>query len=476
MNDITTNDLTKELLLSFSQIFSQNCINEVAFVTKFKRRVSKFSPSLLCYAIISELSQNKEFNLSTIHKRYEANNVTESCGVNHSIAYEVFLDHLEKPSLETFIDSLRNKVTKLTSNTQMARMHDICSLVLDRLGVDRILLHDGSIINEPGQLKCGHKGIKPDQLKIHGTHDLHTGNASVTITNANTSERDYIPILENPNSLIMADNGYISSKIYREIKEANSYFIMKGRCNCNYKVLDAIAIIDNVPYSKEIKPNMTVQDLSGNSTYDAIVEVIDKDTGNTIKIRVVKYYNPKDKKHVLFYTNITSDQFTAEQIATMYRLRWQCEINYRILKGFCGLLKTKSTYQHVRRSMINMSLIVMMLKEYIGKLAEKRLGLIASPKKIASYTSSMMQEIFGLFSTINFRKIYQALFYSNKIRNRYQAFYQKIVSSYNSVIKYMKPTKPGAINRELGKDIEILYQGLISEPKESVLNDALLRL
>lgn len=39
----------------------------------------------------------------------------------------------------------------------------------------------------------------------------------------------------------------------------------------------------------------------------------------------------------------------------------------------------------------------------------------------------------------------------------------------------MKPTKPGAINRELGKDIEILYQGLISEPKESVLNDDLLR-
>lgn len=77
----------------------------------------------------------------------------------------------------------------------------------------------------------------------------------------------------------------------------------------------------------------------------------------------------------------------------MYRLRWRREINYRILKGFCGILKTKSTYQHVRRSMINMSLIVMMLKEYIGKLAEQRLGLIASPKKIASYTSSMMQEI-----------------------------------------------------------------------------------
>jgi hypothetical protein len=33
MNGITTNDLTKELLLSFSQIFSQNCVNKVAFVT-----------------------------------------------------------------------------------------------------------------------------------------------------------------------------------------------------------------------------------------------------------------------------------------------------------------------------------------------------------------------------------------------------------------------------------------------------------
>lgn len=40
-----------------------------------------------------------------------------------------------------------------------------------------------------------------------------------------------------------------------------------------------------------------------------------------------------------FATNIPKDTLDAIQIGELYRARWQVEISFRILKGFCSLKK-----------------------------------------------------------------------------------------------------------------------------------------
>lgn len=58
-----------------------------------------------------------------------------------------------------------------------------------------------------------------------------------------------------------------------------------------------------------------------------------------LRIRVVKYkYTYTNKKgnegktELLYFTNLSKEEFSTEEIVQLYSMRWDCEISYRTLK------------------------------------------------------------------------------------------------------------------------------------------------
>lgn len=55
----------------------------------------------------------------------------------------------------------------------------------------------------------------------------------------------------------------------------------------------------------------------------------DKTSGTTIKINLIKFPNPKNGKPIVIATNLNISDWTNEEVAILYTLRWDCESNNR---------------------------------------------------------------------------------------------------------------------------------------------------
>ena len=83
----------------------------------------------------------------------------------------------------------------------------------------------------------------------------------------------------------------------------------------------------------------------------------DKGRRLTHPFRVVALKNRKTKKYHLYVTNIPANMLAAEDIATLYKLRWEVEISYKAGKSGCGLAELNSSKPHVVRTLVLAALL-----------------------------------------------------------------------------------------------------------------------
>ena len=74
----------------------------------------------------------------------------------------------------------------------------------------------------------------------------------------------------------------------------------------------------------------------------------------------------------------------AIQIGELYRARWQVEISFRILKGFCSLKKCNTRKSGIVQALIYLSQIVYLLKLISGQQLQKAADTTFSPKKLVN--------------------------------------------------------------------------------------------
>ena len=101
-------------------------------------------------------------------------------------------------------------------------------------------------------------------------------------------------------------------------------------------------------------------------------------------------------KHVYFATNIPKDTLDAIQIGELYRARWQVEISFRILKGFCSLKKCNTRKSGIVQALIYLSQIVYLLKLIIGQQLQKAADTTFSPKKLVNRIKCHFMDIIEL--------------------------------------------------------------------------------
>lgn len=167
-------------------------------------------------------------------------------------------------------------------------------------------------------------------------------------------------ILDEYKSIMMGDRNYRNlSYFYRAIKNNEKFVIRIANSNyeketksmkSNDEFIEIGYEYNRVRYYKEKDPEL----------YEYLKN------GNTIKIRCVKIELPTGEIEYLL-TNLNMDEFSTEEMKTLYNLRWKIEINYRHLKNNLKIeCITSSKEDLIKQDIYSQVLVANMLQAFIN--------------------------------------------------------------------------------------------------------------
>ncbi len=188
-------------------------------------------------------------------------------------------------------------------------------------------------------------------IKLHTLYDIttkmpvfiHITEATVHDVNA----MDFIPY--EVGAYYIFDRGYVDFKRLYKISSLSSFFVVRAKSNLKFARM----------YSNKVNKENGVK-----------VDQIGKLTGFYVskdypdKIRRVKYYDFESKRNFIFLTNNTD--LTAEQIALLYKNRWQVELFFKWIKQHLKVKSFWGTSENAVRIQIYSAIIAYCLVAIVG--------------------------------------------------------------------------------------------------------------
>ena len=186
-----------------------------------------------------------------------------------------------------------------------------------------------------------HKG----GIKVHTLFDVETQvPAFIHITNAkphDVTAMDEIPY--EPGSYYVFDRAYNHYKRLYHIHSADSYFVVRAKKNLKYKT---------VKWARRMPKNI----LS-----DAQITLTDyyplKQYPETL--RLVRYWDEENQREFSYLTN--AKHLTAQQIADLYKNRWQVELFFKWLKQHLRIKRFWGTSENAVRIQVYVAIITFCL-------------------------------------------------------------------------------------------------------------------
>jgi hypothetical protein len=188
-------------------------------------------------------------------------------------------------------------------------------------------------------------------IKLHTLYDITTQiPAFIHITAATVNDvnaMDYIPY--ESGAYYIFDRGYIDySRLYK-ITLLSAYFVVRAKSNLQFKRI----------YSQKIDKTTGVQsDQIGKLTGF----YVSKDY--PIKLRKVKYYDSEMNRTFVFLTNNMT--LTAQEIALLYKNRWQVELFFKWIKQHLRIKTFWGNSENAVRIQIYTAIITYCLVAIVG--------------------------------------------------------------------------------------------------------------
>lgn len=210
-------------------------------------------------------------------------------------------------------------------------------------------------------------------IKAHVLLDLFVGiPVFMRISHAKTSDLWAIDqLLFLPGAFYVLDRGYVDfARLYR-IHQAGAFFVIRPKRKMNYRVIRRLAV-----------------DHSAGVTHDRIIRLHGQHpkTLRRWPLRLVRYIDPKTGKRFRFLSNHLD--LPAEQIALLYRKRWQIELLFKWMKQHLHIKSFFGTTPNAVKMQLWIAVIVLLL---IHRL-KHRLGLSQTPNQIAQILSVTLCE------------------------------------------------------------------------------------
>ena len=178
---------------------------------------------------------------------------------------------------------------------------------------------------------------KKGGVKAHVLYDLETQvPAFYHITTASVHDSKAMQVIPfESGAYYVFDRGYNNFKELYRIQRLESFFVVRAKTNLQYKCVKwKRRLPKNILTDAEI--NLTVH--KSHKDYPEI-------------LRLVRYYDEEQKREFQFLTNAM--HLTAEQVADLYKNRWQVELFFKWLKQHLKIKKFWGTTENAVRIQIS---------------------------------------------------------------------------------------------------------------------------
>ena len=344
---ILPNDLEKDLLGRFQEIFKVQRLEELARQSRFiERSTSKISGDMFLKLNVLFESNNSESSLNDMCDFLEDH-------FNVRIKKQSLDERFNKEAV-TFLKVCFSEVfNKTMSSTDFQPMRNHFS---------HIYITDSTAFKLPGTLKDLYRGTGTDSgLKILYTFDLAQGVCKhLDYRSASVNDADYLQEIEKEivhGALYIKDLGFWRYSHFQRIHQEQAYFITRYKTNTQVFGTDksgseVLPIQALLPYATQ--GQYECEGFVGTKEKVPVRIVIQKVPLEVAKARIKKIkQKAASQKHQItdtsillcnyniYMTNASKEQLPYEFIQTVYRLRWQVELIFKAWKSIFELDKIK---------------------------------------------------------------------------------------------------------------------------------------
>ena len=188
-------------------------------------------------------------------------------------------------------------------------------------------------------------------IKLHTLYDITTQiPAFIHITTAKVNDVNAMDVIPyESEAYYIFDRGYVDYTRLHKITNHSAYFVMRAKSNLNFDRM----------YSRKVDKTTGVE-----------CDQIGKLAGFYVskqypgKLRRVKFYDKETKRTFVFLTN--NFELSAEQIALLYKNRWQVELFFKWIKQHLKIKCFWGTSENAVRIQIYSAIIAYCLVAIVG--------------------------------------------------------------------------------------------------------------
>lgn len=385
----------KNLSTEISNLLNEECINDFARDTGFIVRDSKLDGNMFLDILLFTLFNQKQLSLNEL-----AIQVKKRFGI--CITKQAIDKRFTDKSVE-FLKSVLSKALELTIPKQDK---------IDFTKYDKVLIKDATNFQLPSNMADKYKGSGGSAssaiIKIQFEYDLKSGKITDLSLHAfvdqdGTDAKDTVERI-NANELIIRDLGYISTAVLKEIQQKEASYLNRAQATISIFHLKNGELI-NVDF---VKINKYMKKM-GLSVMELEVYIGKKDKFKTRLIigsipteayqKRIMEAKKRAKKEGRTITNeyknrqalnlfITNTDIPPEDVRSLYTLRWQIELMFKIWKTIGEIDKVKKMKVERFESFLFAKLIWIVLNWHIMRLVfhyfYQKDGVGISPFKLYS--------------------------------------------------------------------------------------------
>ena len=360
--------LERDTLALLPKAEVESLAHECGFYQRQPRAIEAFSFALCCS--MAALAEGKR-GFASVWRLLSA---AAGVDVARSAVTQRFGDGSAKLMEELFVRA----VAKLPSTPAPE--------LLSRLKEFReVLADDGSVVTLSPLLSKLFPSTRTNSVeaagKVHATADLVRRRVvAVEVTGERESElaiaRAHSP---KPGVLYMRDLGYTSYDHFAEIKGAKAHLLYRLKDNANPTIVavrhGVLAPAEAVRRSRGLN-SPELRFTVSRRTFDVDARFETKNGAETL--RVVGVFNPATAKYHCYVTTLSPDDWTPEDLAALYSLRWVIELLFKLLKSSCHLDHLDTSDPGALRTHIYSSLLAATILSSVCHAAANAEGVPAS--------------------------------------------------------------------------------------------------
>lgn len=283
------------------------------------------------------------------------------------------LNHLgldASPAKSTFGDGLRNRDNAFFEEFYFLLLDYFKPVLsvskLDKVSFDKLFIFDSTTIRLFSEVMKGvgrnpkGEGKKKGGLKVHMLIDAHSDTpAFVTISEAKRHDKNFTKYLDLPaHSMIVFDRAYNHYLQFAKFTENQINFVCRLKRNAVYEVIEEI-------FSQSL-PEKEAGVLKEEHIH---LEYKEEKQEKTLCLRKVSYRAPDGKVYEFITNNF---EISNEEVAHIYKLRWNIELLFKKLKQNFQLHYFYSETENGIKTQIWCTLIAQLLLMVLKTTAETK--------------------------------------------------------------------------------------------------------